>query len=65
MEMVTATINPNLSSKYSFAGSHISAPDGSVTTQPFKAKGHFSNYLAKSRKIEYIIRLLKYGNSNT
>ena len=45
--MVVAAINPNLSSKYLLVGSHISAPDGSVTAQPFKAESHFSNYLGK------------------
>lgn len=40
-EMVTAAINPNLSSKYLLAGGHISAPDSSITTQLFKAENHF------------------------
>lgn len=45
--MVIVAINPNLSRKYLLAGSHISAPDGPVTAQPFKAESHFSSYLGK------------------
>lgn len=65
-EMAIAAINPNLSSKYLLAGSHISAPGGFVTKQAFKAGSHFSNYLAKSREIGYTCQTLKIpGNSYT
>lgn len=64
-EMVIAAINPNLRSKYLLARSYISAPDVSITTQPFKAESILSNYVAMSRKIRCIVIPLKFQGIQT